>query len=361
MTRPAIEIAGTGRCGPVPADPRSIPEMVLEAVEAALSDAGIGFYDLDAAVTASVDLHDGLTASNIAVTEVVGAVMKPECRIAGDGLAAVAHAACQLWAGAYRTVIVVAHGKASMTDQSLVEQWAFDPVTLQPLGIDFTVAAGLQARALMGADPGAERRWAETAAMRWSAAGAQVTADDVLASPFLASPLRHLMAAPAADAACAVVLSTAGPAVERPAAAVLTGVGYDLEAHELGDRDLTAWSGLQRALHRACSVAGCEPTAVFERIEASCRYPHEEELVRAAIGLAPGAAADATAGAGDGNSAFLPSGGLYTGAAPVAAGLGRLIEAAGAVRAGTATRALAHGTWGPAGQAHAVAIAERAA
>ena len=85
---PEVVVAGLGQAGPKPADDRSIAEMVLAAVQAALSDAQLGYADLDAVVTASVDLFDGLTASNIAVTEVVGAVMKPETRIAGDGLAA---------------------------------------------------------------------------------------------------------------------------------------------------------------------------------------------------------------------------------------------------------------------------------
>lgn len=82
MTRRPVFVAGCGQIGPVADDPRSIPEIVLQAVEGALEDAGITHKDIDAVVTASVDILDGLTASNIAVTEVVGAVMKPEARIA---------------------------------------------------------------------------------------------------------------------------------------------------------------------------------------------------------------------------------------------------------------------------------------
>ncbi|MEZ5075624.1 MAG: hypothetical protein R2691_12480, partial [Solirubrobacterales bacterium] len=62
--RPAVAIVGVGETGPVADDPRSIPEMALGAVEEALADAGLGFSDLEAVVTASVDLLDGLTASN---------------------------------------------------------------------------------------------------------------------------------------------------------------------------------------------------------------------------------------------------------------------------------------------------------
>ncbi|MBI5477629.1 MAG: thiolase domain-containing protein, partial [Deltaproteobacteria bacterium] len=72
-----VAITGVGQSGPAAGDPRSIPEMVLEAVEGALEDAVLGWNEIDAVVTASVDLFDGMTASNVAVTEVVGAVMKP--------------------------------------------------------------------------------------------------------------------------------------------------------------------------------------------------------------------------------------------------------------------------------------------
>lgn len=201
--RPDIVVAGIGETAPVPADSRSIPEMVLEAVEAALADAGIGYRDLDAVTTASVDVFDGITASNIAITEVVGAVMKPEARISADGLAAVAHAACEIWSGAYETVLVVAHAKTSIAPHQILTQWAMDPIHVQPLGVDFLTCAGLQARLLADRDPDAERRWAAIAAKRRAGA---LSVDQILASPLVASPLRQGMCAVMGDGASAVVL-----------------------------------------------------------------------------------------------------------------------------------------------------------
>lgn len=346
MTRPRIAVAGIGECGPVEQDDRAIPELVLEAVEAALSDAGLSYGDIDGTVTASVDLNDGLTASNIAVTEVVGAVMGPETRISGDGLGALAHAACQLWAGAYGTVLVVAHGKASMADQDAISRWTLDPVSLQQVGLSDLALAGLQARLPAHLDDRAELRWARRAA---ELRGCSV--DDVLASDVIASPLRALMAVPAADAAVAVVLQALTPEADGPPvlpqnAVFLTGVGFDLDAHELGDRDLSAWPGLTRALDRALTVAspahppGNRGRETFDVIEAGFRFPHEEDLFNTATSLRN-------------------TGNPYRGAAPVAAGLGRLISVTRTLRAQPG-RGLAHGRWGPAGQAHAVAILESA-
>lgn len=385
-TRQPVRVAGVGEAEPVAADPRSIPEIVLEVVQAALADAGIGYSDVDAVVTASVDLYDGLTASNIAVTEVVGAVMKPETRVAGDGIAALAHAACLLWSGAYETVLVVAHGKASMAPQDAVSRWALDPALLQSLEFGFDAYVGLQAQALAAADPGAVQRWARVAAVARGCSAAEV-----LNSPMVADPLRALMRAPDADGACAVVLrarpavsSTEGagsdggsrgavecaPRRSAPSAllrdVLLTGIGFDLDQHLPGDRDLIAWTSLTRAFGRALANAGVRLEEI-DLVRTSCRYPHEAELFAAATGLEL--------------SDWRPEP-----VVPVAAGLSRLIAATRTLRGvcgvsgavpdvatDTAGRAegdreaiapgnrgprtaLAHGTWGPAGQAHAVAV-----
>ncbi len=324
--------------------------MVLDAVECALADAGTDASAIDAVVTASVDLLDGLTASNIAVTEVVGAVMKPETRIAADGLCALAHAACQLWAGAYDMVLVVAHGKASMTPHQALTAWAMDPIYLQPLGVDFLACAGLVAQRIAAADPSSIERWAHTAAERCSAApnAPAIDAAHVLASPLVAAPLTDAMCAPFADGACAVVLRRvdAAGSAKNSARLLLTGVGHDLDRHNLGERDLSQWSGLSRACSRALSQASINDATGFDLLEPSCLYPHEEELFIHAVKPRRDALVS-------------PDGGLFGGVAPVAAGLSRFCAAARRMRAEPDLRcALAHGTWGPAGQGQVVATLE---
>lgn len=347
--RHPVYVAGTGATDPVPEDPRSIVEMVLDAVSAALADAHTSYDAIDAVVTASVDMLDGLTASNIAVTEVVGAVMRPETRISADGLAAALHAACQIWSGAYDTVLVVAHAKASMADFHALSRWACDPVHLQPLGVDFLTCAGLQAQMIAANDPEAEGRWIDLAAKRRQA-GSDIfpgprSAAEILASPVVASPLRAGMCAPLGDGASAVILTAKPPAVAAPR---LTGAGWDLDAHALGDRDLRRWDGLARAYRRACQVAGDAPAdATFDLAEPSCFHAHEEELFLAATGIAA--------------ASISPTGGLFAGTAPVVAGLSRLAAAARSLRDRPGLRrALAHGCWGPAGQGQAVAFLEAA-
>lgn len=343
----SVVIAGIASPQPVPIDRRSIPEIVLEAVEAALDDAQLGYNEIDAVVTASNDLLDGLTASNIAVTEVVGAVMKPETRVAGDGLCAAIHGAAQIMAGAYETVLVVAHAKPSLSDYDEITLWAMEPFFAQSMGLDFRSCAGLQAAALACGDRGAEQRWAETAAQRRGADGTCISASEILSSPSIASPLRVGMAAPLADGVCAVILRRGR---EEDDEIRLTGIGHDLAAHNLGDRDLTRADGTRRACDRAYAQAGISRNAPkIDLVEPCAQYPHEEELVLKAAGI-------------EGEGLIAPHGGLFAAYVPIVAGLSRLAACVSHMRDDmNCKRALAHGAWGPAGQGQAVVLLERGA
>lgn len=345
--RAPVGIAGVGDSRCVAKDSRSIPEMVLCAVEKALDDAQLKHENIDAVVTASVDLFDGLTASNIAVTEVVGAVMRPETRIAADGLAAIVHAACQIWAGAYDTVLVAAHGKSSMCCHDDLTNWAMEPVALQPLGTNFLICSALQAQMIRAADVDAEKRWARVASELRTRAGESGIAgacsvDEILASSSIASPLREGMRAPLGDGAYAVVLRKDAGDIR------LSGVGHDLSAHGLWDEASARWDGLERAYQRALCTSEAKPSSI-DLFEPSCYFAHEEELFRSACRL-------------DASANVSPGGGLFGGVAPATGGLARLIAATRSMRNDKGiSRSLAHGTWGPAGQGQVVTILERAA
>lgn len=275
---------------------RSIPAMVYQAVCECVDDAGIGIDDIDGVVTASVDLWDGKTASNIAVTEAVGAVMKAETRIAGDGLLALMHGAMMVMSGHYNRVLVVAHGKNSETDTDAVSNWAFDPVYQQALGLSDAQALELQSQA--------------------------TGSDGEVFVP--------------GDGACAVILEAGDNGV------VLEGFGYDLDAHYLGDRDMAGSAGLTRAARRAFEMAGVSGGDAIGRYYWSLRNSGQLPGWSAAVG-AEGAGENHQI-AGDG----LP---------PFAAGLQRLIAATRDLRKQPGLgRALVQGCHGPAAQMQAVCI-----
>ncbi len=339
-----VTIIGTGRTAFMPENrEQSTVEMVAEAVNAALLDADLDLDDMDATVTASVDLWDGRTASNVALTEVVGAVMGPETRIAADGLAAFSQAAMTVAAGAYETVLCVAHCKPSESDHLALTAWTLDPILLQPLGFDDAVAAGLQAE-LTRSEPQA---WAEAVVRARAIAASDPLGpsldvpevDDVLNAPPLAGPLTLDMAAPLCDGAVAIVLGNSGnrDQGQQRTGIRVAGLGYATEAHYLGERDLVQASALRAAAHRA----GVD-TGDANIVELSAPYAHQEELFAEILGA--------------GQGTLNPSGGMLGGAPPFAAGLARLVEVV--KRLDKDELGIAHGTWGPAGQAQCVVALE---
>lgn len=307
---------------------RCIPALMYRAVRNCLADAACSMSEVDAVVTASVDLWDGKTASNIAVTEAVGAVMKAETRIAGDGLLALMHGAMMVLSGHYQRVLVVAHGKASEADLDAVSNWSFDPVYQQTLQLTDAHALALQSQA---------------AALRVGAEHASAWTQSVPGADIL----QHT--APQGDGACAVLLEA-----DSDGAVELEAWGYDLEAHHLGDRDLSRSAGLARAAQRAYRMAGL--TDARSDI-GRCYWS-----LRTALQL-PLWAEAAAVGSLDQGPAAMPVGRhqiQWAGLPPFAAGLQRLICAVKDLRERPQLgRALVQGCHGPAGQLQAVCLLTR--
>ena len=302
QVKPLVSILGVGRTEYAPQPGAAITELVYRAVQDALADAGLTMRDVDARVTASVDLWDGLTASNVAITEVVGAVMQPEARVAGDGLLAACHGAMSIMAGAYQTVLVVAHCKATMGERWGIIHWTFDPIYQQPLGLDDLSAAALQTSAL----------------------------------GFIVPPIP----CPSSDGATAIILSS------TPAPITIRGMGWALDEHYLGDRDLTDSPALRAAARRAYALAGInDPQRDLTMAELSDHFDYQRALWASILGL-------------DGFRNLNLSGGSTRGIPPFVAGLDRLIEVVLRLREAPGT-GLAHGCWGPAGQGQVVMVLGR--
>lgn len=337
-------VAGVGRTT-YGRDERSIPEIVYEAVSCALADARMTRDDLDYIVTASIDLFDGKVASSVLITEVIGAVMKEEARVSDDGAAAFFQAAAMILSGRKKNVLVVAHAKNTESNYDALTEWSCDPLFMQPLGVNDPVAAALQADLWLGS--GGQTEWMD----RVAAVRGNVSMEEVRISRFLAEPLRERHRAPVCDGACAVVLTS--NVERRPSNVVVTGLGMCVESHYLGDRDLIGCPALKSAGDRAFHLAGWKQSEL-DLAEISAPFAHQEILWTRALGLP---SADARRSTIDGVS-LNPSGGWFAGNPYVVAGLERICCAAEAVRAGRASKALAHGCWGPAGQGHAVVLLE---
>jgi len=331
---------------------RNEVEMVMPVVQGAVAASGIASDEIGFTCSGSNDYLVGGPFSFVSALDAVGA-WPPirESHVEMDAAWALYEAWVQLQKGAVDSALVYGFGKTSTTDLAKLFTIQLDPYYVAPLWPDAHTMAALQARAYLDATGRNERDLAAVAACSRSAAAENpdavvdrpVSADDVLAEPFVAPPLHPSECAPITDGAAAIVLAAgdlARSVCERPA--WIRGIDHRIDAHGLG----------VRALDRATSAAlaaeavgvGTGPVDVAE-LHAS--YAHEELLLRDALGLRE-------------DTTVNPSGGAL-GANPVmATGLIRIGEAASRVIDGSAQRVVAHAAQGPCLQQNLVCVMEGA-
>jgi acetyl-CoA acetyltransferase len=211
--------------------------------------------------------------------------------------------------------------------------------------------AALQARAFLEKTGRTEADLAEVASRSRRDAranpNAQVTGDraveELLAEPYLVSPLRKHDVPPISDGAAAIVLA-AGDIVKRASGrpAWIRGIDHRIEQHSLGARDLTSSPSTATAGRFAGVFDGAVDIA-----ELHAPFTHQELILRKALRLGDGVAVN-------------PSGGALAANPMMVAGLVRIGEAATRIGQDGATRAVAHATSGPCLQQNLVCVLEAA-
>jgi acetyl-CoA C-acetyltransferase len=355
--------------------------MALEVLEDLLARTGLTFSEdggIGMSISVSDDIFDARTISDNAMTDVLGAHMGCEEKVAQEGLQALYYGLAAIRSGHVDVVLVLGHCKESQpASRNQVTHMAFDPFYTRPVGLDFTAAAGFQAQAYAARSGVGDRHLAQVVARARQQAARNlkivglpvVTAEEVLASPLLADPIRELHAYPVSDGAVGLILASeerAREITDRPV--WIAGVGNCMDSFFLGDRDLASNFPLRQAAVRAYRRGGIDnPEGAFDVVELSDQYAYQQPMWMEGLGLVPEGGGGAWIDAGGPEAARVnPSGGMLGGNPLILGGLVRAAEAALQLRgeAGDhqvpgARRALAHGVMGPAGQFHTVAVLER--
>jgi len=354
--------------------------MALDVLEDLKAQTGFDFAARGGHMSISVsdDVFDARTISDNAMTDVLGAHFGCEEKVAQEGIQALYYGLAAIASGHTDVVLVIGHCKESQpASRNMVTHLAFDPFYTRPLGLDFCAAAGLQARAY-GAKAGITdeqlakvvvRCRAKAAANPFTPEVAPLDADQVIASPMLADPIRQLHAYPVSDGAVGLVLAAEQQAKHFTDTPVwITGVGNSIDRFFLGDRDLAANGALKAAARRAYNRAGIDdPAKAFDVIEVCDQYAYQQPLWLEGLGICEeGRGGTFIDTDGPERCHVNPSGGMLAGNPLVLGGLVRAAEAAlqlmgkaGARQVPEARRALGHGVMGPAGQFHSVAVLER--
>ncbi|QLY31524.1 thiolase domain-containing protein [Nocardia huaxiensis] len=299
---------------------------------------GITKSDIDFWCSGSSDYLAGRAFSFISAIDSIGAVPPiNESHVEMDAAWALYEAWVKLRSGQAKTALVYGFGKASAGTLRQILTLQTDPYLVAPLWPDSVSMAGLQARA--GLDAG---RWTEAEMAAVAARSTGADAEKLLAADYVANPFRAHDIAPITDGAAAIVLAVGDRArelCERPA--WLTGMAHYIDTPILGARDLTVSDSAARAAKAAINGG----TTDFDVAELHTQFSHEEFILKQAIGL-------------NGDTRINPSGGPLSGNPMFAAGLERIGFAAREIFNGTANRALAHASSGPALQQNLVATLE---
>jgi acetyl-CoA C-acetyltransferase len=356
--------------------------MALEVLESIQAQTGVDFSaggGIGMSISVSDDIFDARTISDNAMTDVLGAHLGCEEKVAQEGIQAIYYGLAAIQSGHVDVVLIVGHCKESQCkSRNMVTHVAFDPFYTRPVGLDFCAAAGLQAQAYMDQSGITEEQLAAVVVRsrenaqkndRLTAVEA-VSAEQVMNSPMLADPIRQLHAYPVSDGAVGMLLVAEDRVKDFTDTPVwITGVGNCMDSFFMGDRDLASNFALKEAARRAYRRAGIDdPKGAFDVVEVSDLYAYQQPMWLEGLGICDkGTGGVAVSRTDSGKPAVNPSGGTLAGNPMILGGLVRAAESslqlmgkAQGHQVENAATALAHGVMGPAGQFHSVVTLARA-
>ncbi|MBI2967001.1 MAG: acetyl-CoA acetyltransferase [Bacteroidetes bacterium] len=195
----------------------SYREMIYEAAVKAYNYAGISPRDVGTFISTAEDMTEGVSIFDEYVPDQLGAVLKPVHTISGDCLQGIASAYLQIATGAFRVAVVETHSKASnILFPAHIEEFAMDPHYSRYLHLDPVILAGMEMRKLCE-DTGANERdvarvitEARRNAMENDLAAypGNFSINDILATGYVAEPLRSSMVQGTSDGACIFILAS---------------------------------------------------------------------------------------------------------------------------------------------------------
>ncbi len=324
--------------------------MLLPVVSEALERSGIDRKEIGFTCSGSCDYLTGGVFTFVQTLEAAGAWPPiSESHVEMDGAWALWEAWVRLQEGDVDTALVYSSAKPSAIDHDQVLALQLDPYYLSPLEPERAALAALQAQAYMARSGRTEKDLAEVAVRCRRAAKhnpfAELSGDfdpaQLLAGPYVASPLREHDCPPTNFGAAAVVLAVgdvARQACERPA--WIRGIDHRVDPHYPGARDLSRAPSAGLAGEKA--GVGDSPIEVAELCSL---YSHEELLLCEELGL------------GD-DVLVNPSGGPLCLNAPMVTGLTRIGEAFRQVNERGRRRTLGHASAGPCLQQNLVCVLE---
>ena len=350
---PAADVIGDTR----------LEEMAYRTARAALDDAGVERRQIDHVTLAASDEIDARGISSMLLAAPSGAYLKDEMRVTDSGLTGLHLGAMRAGAGDLQLGLVVSWNQSSVAPLEDIGRMRGEPFFLRPVGLNFAIAEGLFANAMVERHGITERAVAERVLLRLGAAAKNPRAvrrvvpelDAIAGSPLLAHPLRAGHRAPVTDGAVAMVLASgdwvrAHPQ-KRPLARI-AGAEWAVDRYQLDGDRLAGLDVFRTTLAGVLARAGLGSVDELDVVELEAQNGWADIALVDAMKAGSRVAVNPSGGAWGQNPYFCT--GLIHAAEAVLQVAGR----AGGHQVRGAKRALAHGTSGFAQQTHGFVVME---
>ncbi len=286
MTRVALVGIGSTQYRPETPE-KNFKELMYEAASRAYVDAGIDpRKDIDAIITSSEDLWEGLAIFDEYVPDQLGGVLKSVFTVGGDGLHGLIHGYMLIKTGYFDLVAVEAHSKASEIENiEDIYRFSLDPIYLRPvLKHPFAIAA-LEMMNLMRLldisydllDMTIMKNHLN--ALEWGSPYAKIyDYTNLESSEYVYQPLREVDIAPHVDGATVAVLASEEKAKELTDEPIwIEGVGWATQGGRI-ERTLHSFpTALNKAANMAYEMAGIDnPYRDLDFAEVDDRFSYRE-------------------------------------------------------------------------------------
>lgn len=376
-----VAVIGTGQTkGVARRTDADFPGMIYEAATLALQDAGLTIKDVDAIVFGSApEYFEGVNLPEMWNADAAGAFMKPMFRIHTGGTVGASTGIAGYYfvaSGMFDIVLAVTGNKLSEGEVQLGLSTVYDPIFGRQMACGAPSAVAIQASRYFHKYGVTEEQAAIVAVQNrkhaqnnpYAQLQMDLTVEDVMKSPYLATPIKLLDACPASDGSAAMVFASEEkakkldprPAWIRAVSAMPEGVNYTF-------RDWAEPIALIEAAKRCYSQCGISnPRKQLDVIELYEAFSPQELIWAEALGLCErgegGKFIETGAASMEGDIPINPSGGVLSANTIGATAMVRQIEACLQVKGEADKRqvegakwALAHG-WGGGIQFHTVMI-----
>ena len=315
----------------------STRELMFEAASRAYADAGIDpRKDVQSFICCTEDFWEGISITDEYMPDQLGAVLRPLCTVASDGLVGIATACMHIASGLADVAVVESHSKASdVTNPGEIMSFAFDPTYGRHLDVDPRFLAGLEMTRYLK-DSGTRREQCAQVAVKnkgnallnpKSVYGAKLTQQEVLHSQPVSKPLTSLESSNSIDGSIVFVLASQTKARKLGEHTVwINGIGWSSDTPVVEDRDLARTEYAEQSAARAFKMANVRnPSTYFDLAEIDDTYSYKELQHVEALKLAPKGKAGKMVESG----AFDMDGRLPVNSSGGSLGVGHMLEATG--------------------------------